>query len=270
MSILGRVVVRLAVVLVLSSVLAACAAWQSVSGGNNNKVVRVGSSGTYPPFTFTTDGRLDGIEVDFARALANEIGRSVEVVQVAFPDLIGELNAGRIDIIMSGMSVTPRRSGLVSFTEPYIEVGQMALVRAADLYRFAGQDWTEMPGLRVGFERATTGSKFVQNELKDKVPVEFANKEDGLDALKDNLIDVFVHDAPFVWLVVGSPQHPNKEIAGRFTPLTDEKVAWAVRKGDDELLAQLNSVLDRWRDNGTVDSVLDKWIRVRRVTLPVP
>lgn len=260
---------RVCCVVLLAGVLAACGAMQGLRGGNSN-VVRVGSSGSYPPFTFTNEGKLEGIEVDFARALANELGRSVEVVQVPFPDLIGELNAGRIDIIMSGMSITTRRSALVAFTAPYLEVGQMALIRASESYRYAGQDWTTMPGLRVGFERATTGSKFVQTNLPDVTPVEFANKEDGLQALKNKTIDVFVHDAPFVWGVVGSPQDPNAEIAGRFTPLTDEKLAWAVRSDDVELLAQLNAVVASWRDNGSIDMVLDKWIRVRRVTLPVP
>src|SRR5690606_24540440 len=100
--------------------------------GNGPKPLRVGSSGTYPPFTFAEAGILKGIEIDFARALANEIGRPVAIVQVPFPDLIGELNAGRIDVAMPGMSITPRREALVSFTTPYLEVGQMALVRTED------------------------------------------------------------------------------------------------------------------------------------------
>lgn len=253
----------------LCAVLAACGTLRSIGGGSKN-TIRVGTSGTYPPFSTADKGRLEGIEVDFARALANEIGSAVEVVQVPFPDLVGELTAGRIDIIMAGMSITPRRAELVNFTEPYLQVGQMALVRKEDDLRLAGQDWTRIEGLRVGFERATTGAKYVQAELHRSTPVEFANKEDGLAALKHRKIDVFVHDAPFVWLVVGSPHDPNAELAGRFTPLTDEKLAWAVRKGDGELLDQLNSVVARWRENGTIDSVLDNWIRVRKVTLPIP
>lgn len=253
----------------LCAVLAGCGTLRSIGAGSTN-TIRVGTSGTYPPFSTADNGRLEGIEVDFARALANEIGSAVEVVQVPFPDLVGELNAGRIDIIMAGMSVTPRRAALVNFTAPYLQVGQMALVRKEDDLRLAGEDWTRIEGLRVGFERATTGAKYVQAELHRAVPVEFADKEDGLAALKQRKIDVFVHDAPFVWLVVGSPHNPNAELAGRFTPLTDEKLAWAVRKEDSELLEQLNAVVARWRENGAIDSVLDKWIRVRKVTLPIP
>ncbi len=253
----------------LCAFLSACATLQSLGGGEA-KTLRVGSSGSYPPFSFAENGRLEGIEIDFARALANEMGRTVEIVQVPFPDLIGELNAGRIDVIMTGMSITKRRSGLVSFTTPYLETGQMALVRKKEIFRFAGLDWTRIEGLRVGFERATTGSKYVMANLPHDTPVEFAKKEDGLQALKDGKIDVFVHDAPFVWQVVGSPQDPNTQVSGRFTPLTDEKLAWAVRKDDRELLAELDAVVARWRDSGEIEAVLDKWIRVRKVTLPIP
>jgi ABC-type amino acid transport substrate-binding protein len=254
--------------LCLSLFLAACGALSL--GGGDPATLRVGSSGTYPPFTFADAGILKGVEIDFARSLANEIGRPVEIVQVPFPDLIGELNAGRIDVVMSGMSMTPRRQELVSFTNHYLAVGQMALVRKEDDARFAGKDWTRIEGLSVGFERATTGAKYVLGTLKNIKPVEFASKEDGLRALKEDKIDVFVHDAPFVWLVAGSPHAPNEEVVGRFTPLTDEKLAWAVRKGDDDLLEDLNAVVARWHDSGEIDAVLDRWIKVRKVTRPVP
>lgn len=256
-------------VVALLATVSACATLKSWTGGDQEKL-RVGTSGSYPPFTFSEGRRLKGIEVDFAKALTNEIGRPVEVFEVPFPNLIGELNAGRIDVIMTGMSVTPRRRELVRFVEPYLEVGQMALIRKSDENNFAGEDWTRMRGLRVGFERGTTGSKYVLGKLKQMEPVEFARKEDGIAALKQGKIDLFVHDAPFVWQVVGSPQNPNEELAGRFQLLTDEKLAWAVRKDDSELLAQLNAVVERWKNSGALDSVLDKWIRVRKVSRPVP
>ncbi len=256
-------------VVALASAISACATLQGLNGAKKN-ALRVGTSGTYPPFTFTEGRRLQGVEVDFAKALANEIGRPVELFQVPFPDLIGELNAGRVDIIMSGMSITPRREGLVRFIEPYLEVGQMALVRKSDENHFSGEDWTRMRGLRVGFERGTTGSKYVLGKLKQMEPVEFARKEDGLQALKDGKIDVFVHDAPYVWQVVGSPQSPNQEVVGRFTLLTDEKLAWAVRKDDIDLTAELNGVVGRWRNSGAIEAVLDNWIKVRRISRPIP
>jgi len=265
-----RGLLKLGGILLLATV-AGCGFLKSLWGPERSEnALRVGSTGDYPPFTFARRGTLEGIEIDFAHALAQELGRSVEIFRIPLPDLIGALNAGRIDVIMTGMSITSSRSQLVDFADPYLEAGQMALVRRADEEKFLGRDWTSIDGLRVGFERTTTGAKFVRSKLKNMKPVEFASKEDGLAALKDGKIDVFVHDAPFVWMMSGSPHDPNEELLGRYTLLTDEKLAWAVRKDDDDLEARLNGIVSRWKESGRIDEILDRWIKVRKVSLPIP
>jgi polar amino acid transport system substrate-binding protein len=234
------------------------------------EALRVGTTGTYPPFTFKKDGELQGIEIDFARALAKELGRKLELVEVPLPDLIGEANAGRIDVIMSGMSITKERAERIAFTKPYLQVGQMALVRDKDVLRFRGRESIDADGVRVGVERATTGSKFARQELTKAQIVEFANKEDGLSALRAGKVDVFIHDAPFVWLVTGSPQNPDQQLTGVYTPLTDEHLAWGVRKGDTQLLQRLDGIVAAWKENGKIGAVLDTWIKVRKISIPVP
>lgn len=242
----------------------------SVPASATDEVLRVGTTGTYPPFTFKKDGELQGVEIDFARALARKLGRKLELAQVALPDLIGEANAGRIDVIMSGVSITKERAERIAFTKPYLQVGQMMLVRDKDVLRFRDRESIDADGARIGVERATTGSKFAHQELRNAEIVEFASKEDGLAALRADEVDVFIHDAPFVWLVTGSPQNPNEQLAGVYTPLTDEHLAWAVRKRDTQLLARLDEIVAEWKTNGKIRAVLDKWIKVRKISIPVP
>jgi len=232
--------------------------------------LRVGTTGTYPPFTFKKDGELQGIEIDFARALAKELGRKLELVEVPLPDLIGEANAGRIDVIMSGFSVTKERSERIAFTKPYLQVGQMALVRDKDALRFRDRASIDADEVRVGVERETTGSKFAREQLRKAETVEFASKEDAIAALRAGDVDVFIHDAPFVWRITGSPQNPDEQLTGVYTPLTDEHLAWAVRKGDPQLLARLDDILVAWKNDGKIDTALDAWIKVRKISLPVP
>jgi ABC-type amino acid transport substrate-binding protein len=234
-----------------------------------DEVLRVGTTGTYPPFTFEKDGQLQGIEIDFANALAKQLGRKLELVKVPLPDLIGQANAGRIDVIMAGLSVTPARAERIAFATPYLQVGQMALVRKKDSLRFRGRDSIDAEGVRVGVERGTTGSKFARRELKKAQIVEFASKEDGVAALRAGKVDVFIHDAPFVWRITGSPQNPDEELAGIYTPLTDEHLAWAVRKGETQLLSRLDDTIAEWKKNGQIDAILDKWIKVRKISIPV-
>ena len=264
-----RAVIRLALALALAASVAGC----SVLGGRGESaappVLRVGTSASYPPFTFAENGQPRGIEIDFAQALGAELGRRIEISVVPFPDLIGALNADKIDIIMAGLSRTPAREALVTFTAPYLQVGQMALVRAGDDRRFRTPASYDAPGVRIGFERGTTGAAYVRAHSQRAQPVEFANKDDALRALRAGEIDLFVHDAPFVWITTGSPAAPGVGLSGRYTPLTDESLAWALRKGDDALAARLDAIVRRWRANGEIDAVLDRWIKVRKVTLPL-
>lgn len=253
--------------LVATLALAACSAVKKKE--EPPLALRVGTSASYPPLTFLEDGQPRGVEVDFAEALAAELGRRAEIVVVPFPDLIGALNANRIDIIMTGMSRTPRRENLVTFTQPYLRVGQMALVRKGDERRFRTPASYDEAGVRVGFERNTTGAKWVRANCKSARQVEFASKDDGLAALRRGEIDIFIHDAPYVWTTIGSPLAPDPGLAGRYTPLTEEYLAWAVRKDDDELAAAVDAVVERWRENGKIAAVLDRWIKVRKITLTV-
>jgi ABC-type amino acid transport substrate-binding protein len=86
-----------------------------------------------------------------------------------------------------------------------------------------------------------------------------------VQALRDKRIDYFVHDAPTIWRIVGGLLSTETELTGLYRPLTEEYLAWAVRKDDAALADQLNTALAQWRAEGRLDVVLDSWIRVRRI-----
>ena len=78
---------------------------------------------------------------------------------------------------------------------------------------------------------------------------------------------VFIHDAPTVWRVVGRPPHEDPELIGIYKPLTDEYLAWAVRKDDAPTLgALLDGKIDDWTKNGELQSVIDRWIPVTKIS----
>ena len=229
--------------------------------------LRVGTSGEYRPFSFVEGGELRGIEIDLARRFASENGRELELVQLPLVDLIPALVDGKIDVIMSGMSVTSQRLQRVQFTESYLDVGQMALVRKAEYEdRVRGKD-VDKPENRIGFRKGTTGEKFVRSSVEYAQLVPLTTIDEGVQALRDKRIDYFVHDAPTIWRIVGGFKSTEDELTGLYRPLTDEIMAWAVRKEDRALLQQLNSSLRRWKLDGNLELVLDSWIRVRRVTV---
>lgn len=232
---------------------------------SSDAVLRVGTSGEYPPFTFLEGGALKGIEIDLAQRFAEESGRKIELVQLPLVDLIPALAADRIDVIMAGFSETSERRESVRFTQPYLQVGQMALIRRSELELRSAQGLIDTPETRVGFRSGTTGEQFVRSTLKSAQLRPFSEIEDGIAALRAEQIDYFVHDAPTIWRIVGGFDSSESQLTGLYRPLTDEYIGWAVRQDDAALAEQLDASLARWQENGDLELLLDTWIRVRRV-----
>ena len=99
--------------------------------------LRVGIAPIYPPLAFKKGGELTGIEPEFARRLGERLGRPVTFTELSWDDLLVALRDGRVDVVMSGMSVTAARKRKARFIEPYLEVGQMALIRNDDFGRLS-------------------------------------------------------------------------------------------------------------------------------------
>lgn len=223
-------------------------------------VLRIGVAPDYPPVVFKREGVVVGIEADFAARLGEHLRRKIEWVELPWTALIPALQQGRIDVIMSGMSVTPERERMVLFTEPYMRAGQMAIIRAKDVALLGQPSALSRGRWKVGFEAGTTGARFVQDSLPLAIGMPFPSAEQALRALRAGEIDIFIHDAPTAWRIA---EDREGGLLGLYTPLTEEHLAWAVRKTDTPLRDQLNAALARWRQDGSLQATLDHWIKVQ-------
>ncbi|MEM1112919.1 MAG: transporter substrate-binding domain-containing protein [Pseudomonadota bacterium] len=225
------------------------------------EALRVGLSPDYPPLQYKQDGRVVGVEADNAKAVAEILGRPLAIFEFPFDELIPALEQGRVDVIMSGLSVTAERGERVMFSNPYMQVGQMAIMHKDKLGRFS-QPWSVFrEGVRVGVEPGTTGAAFAERELGDAVVSFVANEEAAFDALRKDRIDLYVHDAPTSWRLANDRNNPD--MISLYAPLTNENLAWAVRLGEHKLLGELNQALSLMRTNGTLSYILNRWIPVQ-------
>ena len=232
-----------------------------LAGAALAETLRVGLSADYPPLHYRQDGRIVGIEVDNSRAVGEIIGRRVELVELPFERLIPALKAGDIDVIMSGMSVTPERSAQVYFTEPYMQVGQMAIMHRDKVGRYS-QPWSIYgEGVRIGVEPKTTGAAFAERELKDAEISFYPDPDAAFGALRSDQIDLYIHDAPTSWQLANSTE--NGDLLSLYSPLTEEMLAWAVRLEDGALAGELNRALKLMKSNGTLQYILNRWIPVK-------
>jgi polar amino acid transport system substrate-binding protein len=222
----------------------------------------VGISADYPPVIFKKDGQLQGMEVDFAHALANNLDRKVQFIELPWSSLISSLNSGRIDIIMSGMSITKDRSHQVQFSDPYFTISQMLLVRRSEMSRFRkpGNNYYVNSNFIIGVAAGTTGEELARKHLPQNRVLGFKSVQEGAKALKAGHIDCFLHDAPTIWSYADGH---DPVIAGIFWEFGQEQLAWAVSKGNRVLHREIKTVTDKWRINGTSAKIVSKWVPTR-------
>ncbi len=219
--------------------------------------LRVGLTPDLPPLVYREAGELRGLEVDLARQLAVALGRPVEVSSMPWDRLLKSLQAGQIDVIMGGISITPARALQVAFTEPILGSGLIGLVRSADRESLATRAQLAAYGGQIGVLPGTTGDTYVQRAFPRARRIPVASAPDAVVALQRRGIDAFVYDLPtLVWL------HSKNEAGTALMAevLQREPLGWAVRPGDAALLADINRVLDGWKKDGTLAAEIKRWL----------
>lgn len=236
--------------------LAGCASTAPVPAGPD--VLRVGVTPNLPPMVFEEGGTLTGLEVDFARALAADLDRQPVFRTYDWEDLIPALQKDEIDVIMSGMSVTASRASIVDFSDPYLRVGQIAIIRRKDAREYPFSQAILFTKGKIGVEKGTTGDLLVQDRCRNAERVEFSSPEKGVEALARGKIDAFVHDAPVAWRLAA--EHEAEGVVAIGPALTEEVLAWAFLKGDDALREQANLALAEWGRNGRLGRFIGRWL----------
>jgi polar amino acid transport system substrate-binding protein len=253
----------LAMILFISGALTGCAGTsEKATVPPDENILRIGVSTNYPPLIFKQDEEIQGAEADLARELAAYLGKKPVFVEVAWADQIDQLVAGETDIIMAGMSVTQERLYRINFSKAYFKTGQMVLV--ANKPVFAHLDnlmalRAQVVSMRVGVIENTTGEIFVMENLNmARKVVRHGTSEAAVQALKERKIDCLVHDGVrILMLEAANKQHGFKKIP---LFLTEEYIAWGVRKDDDALLTSANAFLDEIKGNGKLKDILSRWI----------
>jgi ABC-type amino acid transport substrate-binding protein len=219
--------------------------------------LKVGVTPDFPPMVYKEGTELQGVEVDFARALGKQLNRPVQFVEVDWEDQIPALADGRTDIIMSTMSITLARQLRVAFANPYLTIGQTVLVRREDAGKFVFGFPIEPQG-KVGVLKATTGDYLVQQEFPRAKRKAFDSPQEAARALIRGKIDMLICDSPTAWWLAGMNEAQGLTVVP--IDLSHENLAWAVRKTDADLLASVNNALGKFEADGTATAIIKRWL----------
>jgi polar amino acid transport system substrate-binding protein len=248
---------------VFSLFILGCTTNEKTLSVEKKEVLHVAMATNYPPLAFKERGEIKGVEVDLARLLAKELNRDLIIDESEWTTLPELLDGHYIDMAMSGISITKKRSHMVLFSEPFMSVSQMALLKEGTP---APNIDAKGRGRRIGSSKYTTGNQFVTEKFTLATHKEYKNLRFGIAALLNGEIDYFFYDSPAIWYY--STNNNIKEIMGWNVPYTQERIAWAFNSHNITLKKQVDAVIEKWKHDGTFERVFNKWIPVRVSQLP--
>ena len=219
--------------------------------------LRVGVTPDYAPVIMKEDGILRGLEIDFAVRLADELGRRIDLVELPWDRQVTALLSGEVELIMSGLTVTDLRRVRIDFCDPYMKSGQMALVRRRGADRIKTLDDVLYSFDRIGVKKDTTADSFVQEQCTRAQVVQYLVPTDAAVALRNRRIDAFIYDAPAIWWLASQYE---ADLAVVPILLTQEDIAWGIKPGNEPLKKKVNNILGQWKENGTLQILLDRWV----------
>jgi len=220
--------------------------------------ILVGVTAIYPPVIIRMDGKIVGLEADLARRLAEELKRPIAFVEISWERQIPALLEGKIDIIMSGMTITQARQVRITFSQPYLTSGLMIAFAAENASKYGSLKNIIESFPDVGFVAGTTGETYARNTFREgnrMVPVKSASE--AALALKNRRFDIFVYDAPAVAWIVSENEADLKLLPEL---LNIEYLGWGLRRDDRELLVTVNALLGNWKNDGTLKEMILKWL----------
>jgi arginine/ornithine transport system substrate-binding protein len=229
---------------------------------NDWKKIRVGVEGAYPPFSFITpDGKLDGFDIDMAKAIVAAAGAEVELVVSDWDGIIPGLLAKKFDCIIASMSVTEERKQKVAFSNKYYQTPAKFVVKKGMMAEFSKE---ALKGKSVGVQRATIHDKYLTDNYGSDVDVKrYGTQDEVYLDIAAGRIDLFLSDS--IAASDGFLQKPEgKDFQFIGPDLTDPRwfgdgAGIACRKQDTDLVNKLNAAIEKIRADGTYKKIQDKY-----------
>lgn len=261
-------IAMLSMVLAGSMLLTGCGGGNNQAAGENDSadtqqsetaentdggVLRMGTNATFPPYEYVDENNeVAGIDADIAAAIAEKLGMELEITDMAFDSLIPALQSDTIDIVLAGMTVDPERAEQVNFTDSYAIGVQVIIVpEGSDI---ASPD--DLEGKNIGVQTGTTGDLYCTDDYGQEFVKQFDNGPLAVAALVNGQVDCVVIDNEPAKNYVAA----NQGLKILDTAYANEEYAAAIAKDNTELFEQVNAAIQELKEDGTIDSIIEKYI----------
>lgn len=223
----------------------------------DSHMLRIGTEGAYPPFNqINADGELVGFDIEIARALCEEMDRECKFVTQDWDGIIPGLLADKYDAIIASMSITPERDKAVDFTNRYYS-NKLRLVakKSSGIKPTAAS----LDGTTIGAQRATISSQYVKDNWDDLVDLKlYDTQENAFLDLDTGRIDAVLADMLVAYEWLESDAGSQFEFKGEAV-YEGDRIAIAVREGNQALVKEFNKALEAIREDGTYQKINAKY-----------
>ena len=212
------------------------------------------TNAAFPPYEMTADdGSFEGIDIEVAAAIADKLGLELQVDDMDFDAALLAAQNGKSDMVMAGVTVTDERQKVMDFSDTYAEGIQSVIVpEDSDI---ASVD--DLAGKTIGTQRGTTGYIYCTDDFGEDSVVAYDNGLTAVQALNNGQVDAVVIDnAPAKEFVAA-----NTGLKILDTAYAQEDYAIGVAKGNTALLDAINGALEELQADGTLQSIVDKYIK---------
>lgn len=220
--------------------------------------LRVGTSGSQPPFTMKSkEGQLMGYEIDIANLLADAMNLKFTFVAKPFSELLPALEKGEIDVVMSGMTITPERNLKFTFAGPYTVSGKSILAKSARLSALDEMGEINRPTIKVAALKGSTSQTFVEKFAPEVKLIPTADYNTAVKMVLQDEADIMIADYPIC--VLSILRHPEAGLATLDAPLTIEPIGIALAKGAFQLHNLVENYLNALQIGGVLENLEAKW-----------
>ena len=206
----------------------------------------------FPPYEFHDGGEIVGIDVEIAAAIAKELGMDFEVEDIAFDSIIPEVQSGKADFGAAGITVTEDRKQSVDFSDTYATATQVIIVKEDNTEIVTPDD---LVGKTIGVQLGTTGDIYA-SDIEDATIEQYNKGFEAVQALSQNKIDAVIIDGEPAKVFVSE----NEGLKILDEAFTTEEYAICVKKGNTELLEDINTAIANLKESGELQEIVDKYI----------
>lgn len=236
---------------------------QAPTGTLDKKELVVGMSLDFPPFETTdANGNPTGVGVDMAYDLGKYLGKDIRIENLARSGFIPALQTGKIDMIISSMTITEERKQSIDFSKPYAK-GWMALLINKNSPVNEVKD-LNVKGRKIAVHKGTVAYNYAQKNLTNCEVLLFDDVNSCILEVVQGKADAMIYDQITVYDTWKKNEATTRV---NLTPI-DDKLNWGVgiRKEDKELTEKVNAFIDEYKKQGGFDRLGDKYLSEKKKT----